>query len=266
MNVFISWSRPRSEAVARAIYWFLPKVVHFVERFMSEEDIEKGSRGLDRINSELDQCNVGIICLTPENQDRPWINYEAGAIAKSVAKGKAITLNYGLSKADVKGPLSQFQHTELAVDEKEMKSEVIALVTSLNNSGGEKRIREAELLENLEKWWPDFKKKIDEVKQIHTDETVPKVRSLDDKVDEILEVVRNTRRSQPGDLSWHSQFENLSKEELSKRLQRSFAMYLDYGCTSDGEREKAKAMLELAKANPYLLRGIIGELESSGKI
>src|SRR6266566_1158547 len=78
-NVFISWSGERSQKVGTAIYDWLPMVVQSAKPWMSEEDIEKGSRGLDEIAKALDVMSVGIICLTPENLERPWILFETGA-------------------------------------------------------------------------------------------------------------------------------------------------------------------------------------------
>lgn len=43
-NVFISWSGDRSK-VAAALYDWLPMVAQTAEPWMSEEDIEEGSRG-----------------------------------------------------------------------------------------------------------------------------------------------------------------------------------------------------------------------------
>lgn len=80
-NDFISWSGERSNTLAAALYDWLPMVVKTPEPWMSEEDIEKGSRGLDDIGKALAAMGVGTICLTPENLEKPWILFEAGALA-----------------------------------------------------------------------------------------------------------------------------------------------------------------------------------------
>jgi len=68
-NVFISWSGERSKKVAVALYDWLPMVLQTARPWMSKEDIEKGSRGLEEIGRALETMSVGIICLTPENVD-----------------------------------------------------------------------------------------------------------------------------------------------------------------------------------------------------
>ena len=52
--------------------------------FFSPEDIEKGENWDSKISQVLSECNYGIICLTSQNVSAPWINFEAGAIAKSL--------------------------------------------------------------------------------------------------------------------------------------------------------------------------------------
>lgn len=76
-NVFISWSGERSKGVAAALYDWLPMVVQSARPWMSEEDIEKGSRGLEDVGKALVAMGVGIICLTAGNLERPWILFEA---------------------------------------------------------------------------------------------------------------------------------------------------------------------------------------------
>jgi hypothetical protein len=84
MKVFISWSGPRSRHVARALHDWLPDIVQYVEPWMSHEDIQAGARWSPEINDQLSQTKFGIICLTPENQHKPWLAFEAGALAKTV--------------------------------------------------------------------------------------------------------------------------------------------------------------------------------------
>ena len=114
-NVFISWSGERSKLVASALHNWIPLVIQTAKPFMSDTDIEKGSRGLADIASALNGVSLGITCLTPENLSAIWLFYEAGAISKAVdgTKTKLCTLLLGgLRPEDVKGPLGMFQATK----------------------------------------------------------------------------------------------------------------------------------------------------------
>jgi hypothetical protein len=81
-NVFISWSGQRSKWAAEALREWLRLVLQAARPWMSGEDIDKGSRGLDEVSRALEGMKIGIICLTPENLDERWILYEAGALSK----------------------------------------------------------------------------------------------------------------------------------------------------------------------------------------
>jgi hypothetical protein len=83
MKVFISWSGSRSKQIAKLLHDWLPIVLQNIEAFMSIEEIEKGMRWFSSIATELQNCNFGSVCLTPENLTAPWIHFEAGALAKT---------------------------------------------------------------------------------------------------------------------------------------------------------------------------------------
>ena len=85
MKVFISWSGDISKAVATALRNWLPNVIQSVTPWMSEQDIPKGTRWTHQLNQQLEQVKTGIICLTPDNQRSPWILFETGALAKTLA-------------------------------------------------------------------------------------------------------------------------------------------------------------------------------------
>jgi hypothetical protein len=133
IKVFISWSGKQSQRVAEALRSWLPDVINAVEPFVSEIDIEKGSVGADVIAEQLHKSTFGIVCLTRDNQTRPWINYEAGALSKSVGddRSKVATLLIDLDgPREVTGPLTAFQATRLR-DKEDMKKLVrsIAIAT-----------------------------------------------------------------------------------------------------------------------------------------
>lgn len=86
MNVFISFSGDRSKAVAKALHEWIPYVINDVQPWMSEVDIDKGTRWSMDVANQLKEAKMGIICLTPENLDAPWLHFEAGALSKTVEK------------------------------------------------------------------------------------------------------------------------------------------------------------------------------------
>lgn len=67
MKVFISWSGPRSKAVAEALRDWLPDVMQALKPWVSSEDIRKGKQWNLELTRELEGTHVGVICLTPEN-------------------------------------------------------------------------------------------------------------------------------------------------------------------------------------------------------
>ncbi|MEO6502794.1 MAG: TIR domain-containing protein [Jatrophihabitantaceae bacterium] len=141
MKVFISWSGARSRIVAEALRDWLPNVINAVEPFVSEEDIDKGAIGTEVIARQLHDSTFGIICLTRDNQTRPWINYEAGALSKVVGDNEARVATVLVdieSPAGVTGPLSAFQATRLN-DLADMKQ----LVRSIAKAAGDTRSKEA---------------------------------------------------------------------------------------------------------------------------
>src|SRR5581483_8186823 len=109
MKVFISWSGKRSRAVAVALRDWLPGVINSVEPFVSSEDIYAGSRWQKEIAEQLESTNFGIVCVTKENQHAPWLNFEAGALAKAVESSYVVPLAVDLKPTDVEIPLGQFQ-------------------------------------------------------------------------------------------------------------------------------------------------------------
>jgi hypothetical protein len=109
MKLFISWSGQRSRQLAIALRDWFPMVLHFVEPWVSETDIGGGDRWALEVAKELEKSNFGIICLTRENIESPWILFEAGSLAKSLQDSKVVPLLLDLDFSEISGPLAQFQ-------------------------------------------------------------------------------------------------------------------------------------------------------------
>lgn len=186
MKVFVSWSGELSQKFAEALKEWLEQCIQSVEVFFSSEDIEKGDNWQIKLSNELQDTNYGIVCLTPENIDAPWIHFEAGALSK-LLDSKVMVLAMNINFADIKGPLKAFQATKFERDD------IFKLLKTINNLQ-EKPLGEEKLKNSFEAFWPQFQTKIDKIKR----ETITEV---DDKksskvnvsgtVDEILQIVRS---------------------------------------------------------------------------
>lgn len=112
--IFISWSLPVSQKIAGNIYTLFRKLFPTFSFFISSENISTGQRWYDVISEKLDACNIGLIVVTEENYLRPWIHYEAGALAKVVDKSRVMPIRCGVKASQIsETPLSAFQSAEL---------------------------------------------------------------------------------------------------------------------------------------------------------
>src|SRR5580693_1724871 len=112
MNLFISWSGTRSRAVAEALHGWLPSVIQSVKPWMSAADLEKGARWSSDVARHLEETRVGIICLTSDNLDAPWILFESGALSKTLNSTFVCPYLFNVEPSELKGPLVQFQVTK----------------------------------------------------------------------------------------------------------------------------------------------------------
>lgn len=190
-NVFISWSGQRSKWAAEALRDWLPLVLQAARPWMSEADIDKGSRGLDEVGRALEGMKIGIICLTPENLDARWILYEAGALSKTLdAKTRLCTyLLAGLQFQNVQAPLGMFQAT------KAEKEETRKLVHTINKALDGEPVPEQNLDAVFDGMWPRLEQKLTALPEV--EQVVEAGRSSEEMLAEILEISRaeaNRRR------------------------------------------------------------------------
>ena len=184
MKVFISWSGERaSRAVAASLRNWLPSVIQSVKPWMSDKDIYSGQRWNEAINGQLSEINFGIICVTPENQAAPWLNFEAGALAKVLESSRVIPYLHDLEKSNLnRGPITQFQ-AEYA-DKKGTKS----LVDSINHMNPSPLSDEV-LKKTFDGLWPQLELELSQIPQPTKVSSLPQ-RTMDDKVDELLQFIR----------------------------------------------------------------------------
>jgi TIR domain len=188
-KVFISWSGDLSKKLAEEVRLWLPGVLQFVKPYFTPNDIEKGTRWSTDISSELESSNAGIICLTKDNLNKPWILFEAGALSKNFGKANVCTILFNLDSSDFSGPLTSFQATKFD------KADFKKLLITVNNTGGESKLDLAVLNDVFEMWWPKLEFKVNEILKTHVVDNDNAVRSERDILEEVLELTRlNSKR------------------------------------------------------------------------
>jgi hypothetical protein len=183
MKVFLSWSGETSESVAIALHDWLPSVIQAIVPWMSSEDIAKGAGWFAGITNELAAINAGIVCVTPDNVTAPWLNFEAGALSKSVANREMVcTYLFRMKPSDVTGPLSEFQASLAS------KDDTRKLIVTLNKAMNDKALPEGKLTQAFELWWPHLEKKLKSIPE--TGSMKLPARSQEEMIEEVLDIVR----------------------------------------------------------------------------
>ena len=131
MKVFISWSGEASRGLAQVLSDWMPNVLQSADPFMSDTDIAKGDPWSTKLTGELEATHFGVVCLTPDNKDAPWLHFEAGALSKISAIGRVAPLLFDLTPSDIHGPLARFQHTSFE------QEEIRKLLRSINSAAGD---------------------------------------------------------------------------------------------------------------------------------
>ncbi|GAA5478795.1 TIR domain-containing protein [Haloferula helveola] len=155
MKIFISWSGQRSRVIANALHEWLPRVLQNITPWLSEEDVEPGTRWANAIADSLGEINMGIFCVTPENASSPWLLFEAGAISKISSQAVVCPLLFDMGRADLDGPLSQFQSVEFS---EEGVTQIVKKINSLRKDPQD----ENWLSEQISVWWERLSEKISE--------------------------------------------------------------------------------------------------------
>jgi hypothetical protein len=207
---------------------WLPSVIQTIEPYVSSQDIDKGARWSTDIAKELEDSSFGIVCITQENVQDAWLNFEAGALSKSVEKSRVCPFLFGVKRASVKGPALQFQSTVFEEDD------VKKLLHSINSAMDTPCLEEGRLDSIYEVWWPKLKEKLDLLtgeRDQQTEKTEQE--QLGDStstevLEEILELTRSQQRllNSPEVLLPREYVEHVFKE-ARPNLERGHPVYQD---------------------------------------
>jgi hypothetical protein len=149
---------------------------------MSKSDIYAGDRWQEALGKELEACNFGILCITRQNLQSPWLTFEAGSLAKARSGSRVIPLLLDVDEGDITGPLSQFQAKRAD------KPGIEGMIQSINN-GSEPPVPEAKIKELFELLWTELEAKLQAIPSDIGD--APPKRQSEEILEELVLSVRS---------------------------------------------------------------------------
>jgi hypothetical protein len=175
-----------SKQLGDAIRQWLPSALQFVKPYFTPSDVDKGARWVNEISKELSTSAFGIIVLMPDNLRKPWINFEAGAISRTLDQARVCPIVFGMEPTDVEWPLAQFQVTRFT------EEDFHRLFNTINAAAGDNKLHESVADAVFDKWWPDLESDVNKILEAgrHTSEAVT-VRPDRQLLEEVLSLVRS---------------------------------------------------------------------------
>ncbi|TFD96426.1 TIR domain-containing protein [Dysgonomonas capnocytophagoides] len=219
MKVFISWSGNKSHRVALVFRDWLPSVIQSIEPYVSSEDIDKGARWSTDIAKELEDSTFGILCVTKENMEAPWLSFEAGALSKTMDSSFVSPFLFDIKRSEVKGPILQFQSTIF------QKEDIKKLLCTLNKACAEGSIPDGRLNKAFEVWYPTLEEELNKIKDVQEESDDEKdqnnaISHSSEILEEILDLSRNNQRLlRNPDTKIHESIEdlkNITKEQINR--------------------------------------------------
>jgi len=179
MNVLICWSGQLSQRIAEELRAWLPRVIPAIEVFFSPEDIHPGKRWAEKLAAVLEESQFGLLCLTEENVDRPWISFEAGALSKHFLSANICPVIFSRNILELRDhPLAQFQSVHFH------KSEIQKLTFEINKAYGKQGRKDDELEKVFVDLWPELKECVTRVLDFHElsnrDEKITRLNNVQD--------------------------------------------------------------------------------------
>lgn len=213
MKVFISWSGDRSKLVAELLDDWIQCVIQAVDPWMSSKDIDRGALWFTEISDQLANTSIGIVCLTKENKNKPWILFESGALAKGLTSNRVCTFLIDLEPTDLENPLAQFNHTFPTRDS------IWELVRTINLTSKEHALKESILSRVFDTYWPQFEESFEKIIKSTPESTSSPKRKGDDIMLDVLSTVRMLdRRLRTMESNYERNILSQPQEVLNKQI------------------------------------------------
>ncbi len=243
MKIFISWSGNKSKNVATYLKSWIEQIIQAADPWISV-DIDKGKKWNGEIINELAESRVGIICLTRDNLNSPWILFEAGALSKA-SDSYVCTFLVDITPTDLTGPLSIFQATKFN------KEDIFKLLTSINNNvklSGGKSLTNENLKSLFKVFYPQLEEDIKKIISASETETKEEIRTDRELLEEAVQLLRKSI----------SPKENTLEKEAKKLLDFYAEKFANAKSLSDyfevGKPENVDEFMSYIKENPILLK------------
>ena len=210
---------------------------------MSDQDISLGQKGIPEIENRLDAIDFGVVFVTRENKEAPWIHYETGALSRAVNNpdSRVIPMLVDLSVGDLgASPLSGYQGKQID------KEGVYRACCSINECAPQS-LAENVLEETFEMWWPKLQSCWDDI-DLPMDEGKVEVSlsSVANQIEELTKLVaalRNAERTQTKVLEYVVSAERNKLAHYSKRFLNERSIFDRYGDWENPTVRKALTLL-----------------------
>lgn len=142
--------------MAQALKEWLPLVLDDAEPWFSDKDILAGERWSLEVGRRLEDTDFGVICLTRDNFQSPWILFEAGALSKALDEGRVCPYLLDIEMQDISRPLSQFQAKRTD------RESTLELLQAINGKAS-RSLGVTRLNQRFKSLWTDFETQLEDI-------------------------------------------------------------------------------------------------------
>lgn len=162
IKLFLAWSGDKGRLVAEALVKWLPEVIPDVKPWMSDRNIVD-TVWFNEIVTAINEAKAGIVCLTRENFDRPWILFEAGGLMVNCDKTAVFNLLLDVKAEELDGLNYPLFPCELYSFQKER---VLSILKALNEmSDPSQRLKPEEVKKRFETHWKELESELNAISQ-----------------------------------------------------------------------------------------------------
>lgn len=136
MKVFLSWSGGTAEKVASSLHrWFDRVLADVVETYFSPET-PAGVVWTEELRTAIRESAFAVLVITPDNRERPWLMWEAGALSNLQAEIRIVPFLFHLEVEELPRQLQDRQSIVYKGDPDRDRAAILKLVDSLLETAG----------------------------------------------------------------------------------------------------------------------------------